>query len=406
MSHDSRVRSGVGPTKFQNFPEPAVPTSSPQTGQFRNFVGPTPRLICLSLMMLSIVVSTAEAQSKPTKGKSTAKGGGTRAELDAMIDGLGKTPPDWFKSTPLNYPKSLDLDWPMRPEGGWNNQKNVGQYLWDIVNPNPGRWKEGTKLVHHLLTLHQNDADKREREMLTLARMYHNLLEDYGRSAFWFRKAGVEKDPEEYAQSAVILAECYWRLGFETEARKFLEKIPAGISQAKLLGDMGDTEKAIQMAMADEDAQGYAYLAAGDACRHVGRYDDALKYYQRVLDLKVPANMAGRYEKNRNRASANVEAIKSFEQFDLTRVPNGTYRSSSQGYEGPVEVSVTVKSGKIDNVSVSQHREKQFYSAMTDTPTKIIAKQSVKGVDTVSNATITSEAIINSTAKALAAAKK
>jgi uncharacterized protein with FMN-binding domain len=101
-----------------------------------------------------------------------------------------------------------------------------------------------------------------------------------------------------------------------------------------------------------------------------------------------------------------VEAIKSFELSDPTRVPNGTYKSSSQGYEGPVEVAVTVKTGKIESVRVTQHREKQFYSAMTDTPAKIIAKQSVKGVDTVSNATITSEAIINATAKALAAAKK
>jgi uncharacterized protein with FMN-binding domain len=257
------------------------------------------------------------------------------------------------------------------------------------------------------VTLHQDDPQKRERNMLTLARMYHNLLEDYGRSAFWFRAAGVEKDPKEYAQSAVILAECYWRLGYEEEAKKFLEKIPAGISQAKLLGDMGETEKAIRMAMEDEDSQGYAYLAAGDALRHVGRYDEALKYYQKVLAIEVPANNPpGRLIKNRNRADGNVQAIKSFEQSDPSKVPNGTYKSSSQGYEGPVEVAVVVQGGKIEKVNITQHREKQFYSAMTDTPAKIIAKQSVKGVDTTSNATITSEAIVNATAKALAAARK
>lgn len=363
-------------------------------------------MTCLVVGVCFAKLSPVYGQAKPSNAKPGAKG--TRAELDALVDRLGKTQPDWFKSTQLNYPATLDLTWPMQaPQGGWNNQKNVGQFYWDIVNPNPGRWKEGVKLMHHLLTLHKDDPEKRERHMLALARMYHNLLEDYGRSAFWFRAAGVEKDPVEYASSAVILAECYWRLGFESEARKLLEKVPSSVSHAKLLGDLGDTEKAIKMAMDEEDSQGYAFLAAGDACRHVGRYDEALKYYQKVIAIPVPAqNPPGRLVKNRARADANVAAIKSFELSDPAKVPDGTYKSSSQGYEAPVEVAVTVRSGKIESVKVVQHREKQFYSAMTDTPAKIISKQSVKGVDTTSNATITSEAIINATAKALASAAK
>jgi uncharacterized protein with FMN-binding domain len=43
---------------------------------------------------------------------------------------------------------------------------------------------------------------------------------------------------------------------------------------------------------------------------------------------------------------------------------------------------------------------------MTDTPQKILAKQGVRGVDATSAATITSEAIINATAKALAGGQK
>ena len=361
----------------------------------------------LIFVLTGMSLAVSIAQDKLTAPSKTASKAGSRAELDATIDRMGKTPPDWFKVTPLNYPPSLDLSWPMQAQGPWNNQKNVGQFVWDVVNPNPSRRKEGVKLMHHLLTMHKDDPEKRERIMLSLARMYHDLLEDYGRSAFWYRSVGVEKDPAEYAQSAVILAECYWRLGFADEARKFLDKVPAGISQAKLLGDLGDTDKAIQMAMADEDSQGYAWLAAGDACRQVGRYDEALKYYQRVLAIPVPPNNPpGRLLRNRNRADANVVAVKSFELSDPSRVPNGTYKASSQGYEAPVEVAVSVKSGKIDSVNITQHREKQFYSAMTDTPRKIILKQSVKGVDTTSNATITSEAIVNAAAKALAAAQK
>ena len=297
----------------------------------------------------------------------------------------------------------------MKPPQGWDNQKNVGQFVWDVVNPNPDRWKEGVRLMHHLLTLHKDDPEKRERAMLTLCHMYHDLLEDYARAAFWYRAVGVEKDPEEYARSVVILAECYWRLGYRDEALKLLAKVPPNLSHAKLLGDMGETDRALKMSLAeaDDDSQGYAALAAGDACRQAGRYQEALKHYQKVLEIEVPAkNPNGRLLKNRNRAEANVSAIKAFELFDPKQVADGKYVAASQGYEGPVEVTVTMQGGRLEAVAVTKHREKQFYSAISDTTAKIIAKQSVKGVDTTSNATITSEAIINATAKALAIRQK
>ena len=61
-----------------------------------------------------------------------------------------------------------------------------------------------------------------------------------------------------------------------------------------------------------------------------------------------------------------------------------------------------VKDGRIEDVRVTRHREKQYYSSITDTPKKIVERQSVAGIDATSSATITSEAIINATAKALA----
>lgn len=356
-------------------------------------------VIWLLLVGLSFE-SVAVAQNQPV---TPPKKSGSRAELDVLVDKLGKTPPDWFGTTKLNYPQTLDLSWPEKPEGGWNNQRNVGQFIWDVINPNPSRWREGIKLMHHLLTTHQRDAEKREKIMLTLAGMYHNLLEDYGRSAFWYRAVGVEKDPAEYGRSAVILAECYDRLGFKDEAKKLLAKTPEGLMHAKLLGDMGETDHSISMAIRNLDEQGYGYLTAGDACRQAGRYPDAITHYKKVLAINVPAqNPPGHLLRNRQRATANIEAIQAFELFDLKQVADGKYTAASQGYEGPVEVEVKVAKGRIESVSVTKHREKQFYSSMSDTPAKIIAKQHVKGIDTTTNATITSEAIVNSTAKALA----
>ncbi len=363
--------------------------------------------VLISLVCLALAATTAAQTGSSKQTKGNAKSAGTRAELDALIDKLGKTPPDWFQATKLNYPQTLDLSWPEKPEGGWNNQKNVGQFIWDVINPNPGRWREGVKLMHQLLTTHQKDPVKRERIMLTLANMYHNLIEDYGRAAFWYRAVGVEKDPEEYARSAVILAECYWRLGYPDEAKALLAKVPGGLTHAKLLGDMGETDRSVEMAFQYPDEQGYAALTAGDACRQAGRYAEAITHYKQVLEIEIPANNPpGHLIRNHKRANANIEAIQSIELFDAAKVPDGRYTAASQGYEGPVEVAVSVQRGKITSINVTNHREKQFYSAMTDTPAKIIKKQHVKGVDTTSNATITSEAIVNATAKALAEKKK
>jgi uncharacterized protein with FMN-binding domain len=332
----------------------------------------------------------------------------TRTEINTLINDVGRTPPDWFDATPLNYPKTLDLSWPHPPEGPWNNQKNVGQFLWDVVNPNPGRWREGVRLMHHLLVMHQKDPELRERAMLTLARMYHNLLEDYGRAAFWCRAVGTEKDPQEYSQTAVLLAECYWRLGNRDMAVELLSKTPTTLAAAKLWADLGDTDRAIKIAEAyrSSPVADEGWLVAGDACRTAGRYAEAIQRYQQVLDMSVAKDRQARLQRSQTRAKASIEAIRLFNTLDLARIPDGSYPASSIGYEGPVQVEVKVQGNRIADVEVVQHKEKQFYSAMTDTPQKIIAKQGVRGVDATSAATITSEAIINATAKALAGAQK
>jgi len=144
---------------------------------------------------------------------------------------------------------------------------------------------------------------------------------------------------------------------------------------------------------------------AGDACRLAGRIPEALDYYNRVL--KADQKTCGRdFNQSKKRAQANIDAIKVFDALDLQRVPDGKFQSNSVGYTGPVTVEVTVKASRIEEVKVTQHTEKQYYGSLTETTRQIIAKQSVKGIDTFSSATITSEAIVNATAKALATAMK
>jgi uncharacterized protein with FMN-binding domain len=102
----------------------------------------------------------------------------------------------------------------------------------------------------------------------------------------------------------------------------------------------------------------------------------------------------------------NIEAIRVFDKLDLKRIPDGKYRGAAPAYAGELQVEVTVQGGRLEDVKVVRHEEKQYYAAMLETPRKIIQEQGVRGVDATTGATITSEAIINATAKALGAALK
>jgi uncharacterized protein with FMN-binding domain len=362
----------------------------------------------------AVTGSSPATRTSTASGQSTLPATGaaaklrTRAEIDALIEQVGRTPPDWYESTPLNYPPALDLSWPEKAEGAWNNQKNVGQYIWDVMNPNPSKWREGIRLLHHLLVVNKDSPQTQVRVMQSLGTKYHDLLEDYARAAFWYRKAGVERSPTSAPGDTVRLAECFWRLGNRQMAVELLNKTTPNVAMIKLWADLGETDKALQLceAVVRGGRPEVAYMYAGDACRIVGRYPQALAYYQKVLDVPAAGQFKTRIEREHGRARSSIEAIQLFELSDVRKVADGSYTASSLGYEGQIQVNVVVSSGRIEAVKVTQHREKQFYSALTDTPAKIIAKQGVKGVDATTSATITSEAIINATAKALASGAK
>lgn len=359
-------------------------------------------------ILIGVAISTAIAQQSDARPRKTVTTK-TRKEVETLIDTQGRTPPEWFEETPLSLPPTLDLSFPEKAEGGWDNQKNVGQYVWDVINPNPGKWREGVRLMHLLLQKHQGDVEKRTRAMNELGRMYHDLLEDYPRAAFWWRQAKVDQPNSRFSRSAALLAGCYARLGNKPMAVQLLQKLEKqrmNINVVKVWGDLGEADRAIRLsARFAKSSPGEAAMLAADACRVAGRTKDAISHYNKVLRVPATGPQEGRIERLHARAKANLEAIVLYELADVTKVPDGRYAADSLGYEGPVRVEVVVEGGAIESVRVTDHIEKQFYAAMTDTPAKIIAKQSVRGIDATSNATITSEAIINATAKALASAE-
>jgi uncharacterized protein with FMN-binding domain len=347
-----------------------------------------------------IDMRTGKATEPPAGGRIERP----REEILAEIDRQGKAQPDWYESTQLNYPKTLDLAWPMPPPKGWNSNKNIGQFIWDRINPNANKWREGVRLMHHILST-TKDNDVRQRAMRRLGSMYHNLLQDYARSAFWFRLSGLENQLANAPQPGITLADCYWQLGSKRMALEILAKMKRKpYSAIKLLGDLGETDAAVKLgeAFAKSGQASTSFLYAGDACRVAGRLADAEKYYRRAI-AGIPKAEASKPHRKRDkaRAEASIAAIK-FYSLDPKKVRDGKYSASSIGYEAPVRVEVVVKAGTIESVKITQHREKQYYSSLTDTPRKILARQGVSGIDATSSATITSEAIINATAKALA----
>ncbi len=345
------------------------------------------------------LASVLASDSSTTTRKSRSK-----KEVLEDIGRLGSKMPAWFESTPLAYPPTLDLTWPEKPTGSWDSSKNVGQFIWDRINPNPGKWREGVRLAHHIISTTEDKALQR-RAMLALGTMFHNLLQDYARAAYWYQLAGVDKGPTNHPQAGLHLCNCYWQLGNKDMALSMLNsmsRLPYGA--IKLLADMGETDDALEMAerFSKSGEASQCFLYAGDACRIAGRLKEAEDYYRRAITAIKPEEADKPHRKrDKARAEASLAAIE-FYTLDPKQIKDGKYVSSSIGYEAEVTVEVAVKQGRIENVRVIEHREKQFYSSITDTPKKIIALQSLKDVDGTSGATITSEAIINATAKALA----
>ena len=91
---------------------------------------------------------------------------------------------------------------------------------------------------------------------------------------------------------------------------------------------------------------------------------------------------------------------------DLSGLKDGEYAGVGQGLNGEIKVNVTVKDGKISDVAVVEHKESEGISdpAIEQIPTAIVEKQATR-VDVVSNATYTSNGIMEAVENALEAAK-
>ncbi|MBI5723938.1 MAG: FMN-binding protein [Planctomycetes bacterium] len=368
-----------------------------KTNQLLGFAAATTMLF-LSLAAGQTKVPPAAGQPKasPASAPASAPAAGgaqkvmTTAEVDALIDKDGKTTPAWWNQVPLNYPKTLDLTWNQGVKGP---QANLGSYLWSTIQPNPAKWKEGIRLMHHVLTVVANDQQKVARTADTLGMMYCNFVQDYARAAFWYRQADNQTG----------LAKCYFRLGDAKQAKTLLANASSSDTDAILLCiEMGEYDLAIRLSdQLGQSRPQRGYMLSGDAARKAGRYPVAMSYYQKASQTTSDNWL----KKFADQAKVALQTLKVFENYDPARLKDGTYSGSCNGYRGPVDVRVVIAQKKIQSVTVVQHKEDGFfYNIASGTIIKaIVDRQNVRGIDAVAGATLTSGAIINATAKALSA---
>ena len=111
--------------------------------------------------------------------------------------------------------------------------------------------REGIKFMHHLLTVNKDNPETAQRAMNDLGRMYHNLLQDYPRAAFWWHQSGVHTGTSPYRQSGADLAACYYKLGNKQMAVELLTKMQASFGDfafIKVWAEMGELDTALKLA--------------------------------------------------------------------------------------------------------------------------------------------------------------
>ncbi|RAP22600.1 Fumarate reductase flavoprotein subunit [Brevibacillus laterosporus] len=93
---------------------------------------------------------------------------------------------------------------------------------------------------------------------------------------------------------------------------------------------------------------------------------------------------------------------------DAGAFKDGTYDGVARGASSDIKVAVEVKSGKIDAIKIVEHEETQnlIEAVMENTIPEIIEKQSTEGVEAISGASKSSNAVKEAVDQALEKAKK
>ncbi len=196
-----------------------------------------------------------------------------------------------------------------------------------------------------------------------------------------------EKDAVEQAQPAADKAE-------EEKAAADLSKEEAENPNADVADAADEAEASVDEKVAADEEKA-ADEADGAAKEAEGQAEDEAASEAEKVDAQEG-----------DKAGADAEADNADKAAAEAGYADGEYTATGKGIGGDVPVTVTVKDGKISDVTVGDNSETQGIGskAIEQLPAEIVKANGAEGVDAVSGATITSKAIFSAVDECLAQA--
>ncbi|MBS3764457.1 MAG: FMN-binding protein [Planctomycetes bacterium] len=97
--------------------------------------------------------------------------------------------------------------------------------------------------------------------------------------------------------------------------------------------------------------------------------------------------------------ATNAGAVTSGEKSRCFR--DGQYVGVARGYGGPIRVKVSINVGQIKRIEIVEQSESMTQGALEKIPRRIVEKQTVQNIDTVTGASLTSKAVLKAVERAL-----
>jgi len=350
-------------------------------------------LAAASLVQIAASEATGSA-ANPDRGAS-ASAGGSRQDMSPDSrpptgPKLGSSPagPSYSSfSSPASLEKQLAE---LRIPPAWLAEVRT-QY--DTSRP----WKDARLEVRRLLGLH-TEAARREAIKLTWV----------------YLQKGDIGDGHEYPMYTFLGGEPLWSIRAHEEFLAKPHKEPplhAHISLASLYARFGAFDKAkatldramVRLPEPPWRITGQASLeeAFGDIYVAWGKSDPARDHYAKAIKLYPTSNQPyGQHllKRQADRVQSKLDLL-SVRSLAGTRLRDGSYTSTALGYAGDVQVTLSVREGRMADIQV-KHEEKIDQGACSIIPQRIIEKQSLQ-VDGISSATVTTSAILDGTLQCL-----
>jgi len=257
-------------------------------------------------------------------------------------------------------------------------------------------WKEGRLEIRRLLGLGTAEGNNQAVKLTYLYREKRDIGNGHewpmylfmGGQTAWATRAYEEfllKNPERNTHAYIDLMSCY---------RTFGEYAKAKATAQQALKNLPVDKWQIANQAAVYDALGDLYAELGEKALARENYVRATELYPKSKQPYGRHLLARRVKKVRGKIDLlDIGAL------EPGKLPDGKHTGESLGYTGPLRVTVTIRQGRITDITI-RHTEKIHQNSTKIIPQRIIKAQSLK-VDAVTGATVTSQAIVGATLDAI-----